>query len=125
MAKNVVVIGILGVTLDSGFGPARWERWRPSVALCQHEDLLIHRVELLHQPRDKYSSLAGVVAKDIERASPETRVNAVPIAIDDPWDFEEVFAALLDFARSYPWKPEREEYLIHITTGTHVEQICL
>jgi transcriptional regulatory protein RtcR len=123
MSKPVVVIGMLGPTLDSGYGPARWERWRPSVALCQHEDLLIQRFELLHQ--QKFSSLAGVVARDIERASPETQIQAVPIAIDDPWDFEEVYAALHDFARSYPWKPEREEYLIHITTGTHVEQICL
>jgi transcriptional regulatory protein RtcR len=123
MSKPVVVIGMLGPTLDSGYGPARWERWRPSVALCQHEDLLIQRFELLHQ--QKFSSLAGVVAKDIERASPETQIRAVPIAIDNPWDFEEVYAALHDFARSYPWKPEREEYLIHITTGTHVEQICL
>lgn len=125
MTKNVVVIGMLGPTLDSGFGPARWERWRPSVALCQHEDLVIHRFELLHQPHPKFASLAGVITKDIERASPETRVHTVPIAIDDPWDFEEVFAALLDFARTYPWKPESEDYLVHITTGTHVEQICL
>jgi transcriptional regulatory protein RtcR len=123
MSKPVVVIGMLGPTLDSGYGPARWERWRPSVALCQHEDLLIQRFELLHQ--QKFSSLAGVVAKDIERASPETQIRSVPIAIEDPWDFEEVYAALHDFARSYPWKPEREAYLIHITTGTHVEQICL
>jgi transcriptional regulatory protein RtcR len=123
MTKNLVVIGMLGPTLDSGFGPARWERWRPSVALSQHEDLLIHRFELLHQ--QKFSSIAAVVARDIERASPETEVRATPIAIADPWDFEEVFAALLDFARSYPWRPEREDYLIHITTGTHVEQICL
>ena len=43
----------------------------------------------------------------------------------DPWDFEEVYGALADFARSYPFKPEREEYLVHITTGTHVAQICL
>jgi transcriptional regulatory protein RtcR len=123
MSKPVVVIGMLGPTLDSGYGPARWERWRPSVALCQHEDLLIHRFELLHQ--QKFGSLAGVIGKDIERASPETRVQAVPIDITDPWDFEEVYGALHDFARSYPWRPEREDYLVHITTGTHVEQICL
>src|SRR5207253_6957347 len=29
-----------------------------------------------------------------------------------------------DFARAYPWKPEKERYLVHITTGTHVAQIC-
>ena len=44
---------------------------------------------------------------------------------DDPWDFEEVYGKLLDFTRSYPFDPEAEDYLIHITTGTHVAQICL
>jgi hypothetical protein len=45
--------------------------------------------------------------------------------VADPWDFEEVYAVLHDFARSYPFDPEREDYLVHITTGTHVAQICL
>lgn len=43
----------------------------------------------------------------------------------DPWDFEEVYATLHDLARAYPWKPEQEDYLVHLTTGTHVAQICL
>jgi transcriptional regulatory protein RtcR len=45
--------------------------------------------------------------------------------IRDAWEFDEVFGALHDFARAYPFDPERENYLVHITTGTHVEQICL
>jgi transcriptional regulatory protein RtcR len=38
-----------------------------------------------------------------------------------------VFAALLDFAARLPVipKPDDEDYLVHITTGTHVVQICL
>ncbi|MCP1469330.1 transcriptional regulatory protein RtcR [Sphingobium sp. OAS761] len=43
----------------------------------------------------------------------------------DPWDFEEVYGKLLDFARAEPLDPEAEDYLVHITTGTHVAQICL
>ncbi len=31
-------------------GPKRWERWRPTVALCQQEDLLVDRLELLYPP---------------------------------------------------------------------------
>jgi len=27
--------------------------------------------------------------------------------------------------RDYPWRLDEEQYLVHITTGTHVEQICL
>src|SRR6218665_1726198 len=43
----------------------------------------------------------------------------------DPWDFEQVYGKLLDFARSEPFDPDAEDYLVHITTGTHVAQICL
>ena len=47
--KKTVVIGFLGTQLDfAGKGSQRWEKWRPTVGLCQQEDLLVHRLELLH-----------------------------------------------------------------------------
>lgn len=46
------------------------------------------------------------------------------VTIEDPWDFEEVYAAFLDFATQYTFDTDREEYFVHITTGTHVAQIC-
>lgn len=123
MARKLVVIGLIGATLDNGKGSERWERWRPTVALCQHEDLLIHRFELLYQK--KFAGLARTVIEDIATVSPETEVNLSEIELADPWDFEEVYGALHDFAAGYEFDTDREEYLIHITTGTHVEQICL
>src|SRR5215216_5036685 len=121
--KEYVVIGLLGPSLDSGREADRWERWRPTVSLCQHEDLLIKRMELLYEP--KFHRLARQVAEDIEHCSPETEVRLKEIAFDDPWDFEQVYGALHDFARSFKFNTESEEYLIHITTGTHVAQICM
>jgi transcriptional regulatory protein RtcR len=121
--RPLVVFGLLGTTLDAGKGPGRWERWRPTVALCRHEDLVVDRLVLLHDPDD--TALADVVSDDVRRASPETTVERLAVRWKDPWDFEEVFSALLDFARAYPWQPEREDYLVHLTTGTHVAQICL
>jgi transcriptional regulatory protein RtcR len=124
MRKRQVVLGLLGTTLDrSGTGARRWELWRPSVALCQHDDLLVDRFELLH-PKS-FSSLARGVRDDIARISPETDVRLVPRPIADAWDFEEVYGNLHDFARAYPFDTEAEDYLVHITTGSHVEQICL
>jgi transcriptional regulatory protein RtcR len=121
--KPLVILGLLGPTLDNGRGTERWERWRPTVALCQHEDLLIDRFELLYQPR--YTALAKVVASDIPRISPETEVCPRELNFDDAWDFATVYGALHDFARVYPFKPDHEDYLVHITTGSHVAQICL
>ena len=95
------------------------------MALCQHEDLLVDRFELMHQQR--FQSLAGqLVRADIQHRVARDR-GPPPRGRDcsDPWDFEEVYAALHDFARGYPFDPEHEDYLVHITTGTHVAQICL
>ncbi len=121
---KTVAISLLGTSLDNrGKGNKRWQRWRPTLSLCQHEDLLIDRLELLFQPQ--YQALADELSRDIQTVSPETRVRHHPIQQPDPWDFETVYAELLDFARSYPFNPEQEDYLTHITTGTHVAQICL
>src|SRR5688500_1340544 len=94
--KATVVIGLLGPVLDGGIGPLRWEKWRPTVAVCQHDDLLIRRLELLHQP--KFSTLAESVRSDIAAIAPETEVRLHAIDFDDAWDFEQVYATLHQFA---------------------------
>ena len=121
--KNLVIIGLLGPTLDTGKGPERWEKWRPTVSLCQHENLLVARLELLYQ--SKFKPLAKTLTEDIATVSPETAVRLVDVEFADAWDFEAVYGVLHDFARTYEFDLEREEYLIHITTGTHVAQICM
>lgn len=121
-SKQLVVIGLLGSTLDRGSKPSRWEKWRPTVSLFQHEDLLIDTFELLFQ--DKFSKLAQLVAEDIQSVSPETTVNLRQVEFEDPWSLENVYTALHEFAGAYSFDLERNDYLIHITTGTHVAQIC-
>jgi transcriptional regulatory protein RtcR len=123
MAQQTVVIGFLGTQLDGGQGTGRWEKWRPTVSLTQHEDLVIDRLELLHA-RD-HQALAERIRDDIAAVSPETQVRLVALTLDDPWDFGEVYGALYDWSRDYPFDPEHERYWAHITTGTHVAQICL
>ena len=121
--RHVVVLGLVGSRLDAATGTDRWGLWRPSVAICQHENLLVRRFELLYLPKEE--SLAGLVAADIASVSPETEVRLHLIPMKDPWDFEEVYGALHDFARAYTFDTDSEQYLVHITTGTHVAQICL
>lgn len=123
MAPQRVIFGLLGTTLDTGKSPNRWERWRPTVSLAQHDDFAVDRLELLY-PR-MGTSLAKLVRDDIAQISPNTEVRLHLVDPRDPWDFEEVFTALHDFASAYAFDQEKEEYLLHITTGTHVAQICL
>ena len=118
-----VVVGILGPVLDKGSDARRWERWRPTVSVCQHEELLIARFELLVE--SKFRKLAEQVVADIKTVSPETEVRLHEVNWKDAWDFEEVYGVLHDFAKGCNFQPDEEDYLIHITTGTHVAQICL
>lgn len=121
MTKRRVVIGFLGTSLDAG-KHNRWERWRPTVAVCQHEDMIIDRIEIIHDNHSE--ALAERVTSDIAQVSPETEARRHIMNLKNPWDFGEVYAAMHDFARAYPFDPDNEDYLVNITTGTHVAQIC-
>jgi transcriptional regulatory protein RtcR len=123
MSRKRVVVGLLGPVLDAGVGPKRWERWRPTVSLCQQDDFLVHRLELLYQARQ--ASLLRTVLDDIRSVSPETHLAPREIELEDPWDFEEVYDVLWSAARARASDPENEELFVHLTTGSHVEQICL
>lgn len=121
--RKTVVIGLLGSVLDQGFHQQRWEKWRPTVSLCKHERLPIARLELLYP--ESATDTARCVSADIGRISSGTDVRLIPHTPRDPWDFEEVYGMLHDFAMAYRFRPDEEDYLVHITTGTHVQQICL
>lgn len=121
--KQTIAIGFLGINLDSGKSPERWTKWRPTVDLCRMEDLAIARYEILCDP--KYGGLAEKVAADIRTVSPETEVIINELYIQNPWDLEEVYEVLFDFVDLYPFDTDAEDYLLNITTGTHVTQICM
>ena len=120
--KNVAV-SFLGTVLDSGFGQGRWQKWRPNVAMNQRHDFHLDRIELFYS--EKYRDLADHVKADIQQVSPHTAVNLVPMELENPWDFSEVYTKLHHWAAGYTFDTEEETYLTHITTGTHVAQICL
>ena len=121
--KGHTVISFLGATLDRGGRHDRWDSWRPNVAMCMHEDLLVDRLVLLTERR--FNKLFSTVEKDIALVSPHTRVERYALSQRDPWDFEEVFDILLTVADDLSLDPEQDDVLVHMTTGTHVAQICL
>ena len=123
MPKTQVAISFLGTVLDNGFGSARWQKWRPNIALHQRADIGFNRMELFYS--EKYRPLAERVRDDIHALRPNTQVNLINMELANPWDFSEVYTKLHDWAASYPFDTEAENYYTHITTGTHVAQICL
>lgn len=119
---DVVALSFLGTQIDAGKNHDRWSRWRPNIALCQQDDLIVDRLELIHDQR--HTTLATLIVNDIASVSPETEVRRHLIEFENPWDFEEVYGKMRDFADAYPFQPEKERYLANLTTGTHVAQIC-
>ncbi len=120
--KKTVVIGFVGSTLDQGKKPERWQRWRPTISLLMHDDLVVDELVLLHDRRN-----AGLIAhlqQDAFEISPQTKITGHKVNIRDPWDFSDMYGALYDFVKSYPFDTDNNHYLLHITTGTHVAQIC-
>lgn len=122
MNKRNVVIGFVGSTLDRGRRPDRWQRWRPTLSLLMHDDLMLDELVLLHDRQ--YHNLVKFVEEDAKVVSPSTLVSGHRVSIRDPWDFAEVYGALYDFVKSYAFDTEKNNYFLHITTGTHVAQIC-
>src|SRR3954447_16249170 len=87
--KKTVIIGLVGSVVDAGSGPTRWQRWRPTVSLCRHDDLIVDRFELLYQK--KYQKLTDQVTDDLKNCSPETAIAHHVVDFADPWDFQEVY----------------------------------
>jgi transcriptional regulatory protein RtcR len=121
---KTVVLGLLGTRLDAATGTDRWGVWRPTVSVVQQPEWRVDRFELLYEER--WAEMAERVMVDMREAAPHTEVCGQEIRIgENPWDFEGVYDGLFAFARSYTFDPEKEDYFVHITTGTHVAQICL
>ena len=123
MKKRTVVVSLIGTQLDYvGKRSDRWSKWRPNVSLCSQEDLIVDQLHMLHD--DQSSRLANNVVTDIESISPETSISLHNVSFTDPWDFEEVYATLFDWCQQQVFDTDKNDYLFHITTGTHVVQIC-
>ena len=122
--QKIVVFGLLGTRLDAAAGQDRWGVWRPTVSVVQQPDWPVDRFELLYEAR--WTEIAERVMADMRGASPHTEVRGHEVNIGvNPWDFESVYDGLHGFTRGYAFDPDTEDYFIHITTGTHVAQICL
>lgn len=127
MQRQTVVVGQWGTQLDGGDPDRRWERWRPSIALCQQPDLRVDRYELLvpHRKHEAARREEARIREDLLAVSPETDLRFHPVDVEDPWDFETVFESLYEISQKLDLDPRRDDVLVHITTGTHVSQICV
>lgn len=122
---KTTVISVLGTQKDAhgGSGPQRWDTWRPTIGLVQQDDLPIDELHLIFNL--EHLPLANRIKADIASVSPETNVIFDILQLKNPWDFEEVYEKFYDYSKSPCFHEENTDYYIHMTTGSHVEQICL
>lgn len=119
-----IVIGILGARLDhQGLGKRRWNHWRPSLSILMQPDFPVDEFVLVHHVDE--TILANLTLHDMRTLLPDIQLTTHVVDYADPWDFGQVYSQLLDFTQRYRFDPEQHNYYVHITTGTHVAQICL
>ena len=115
---------MIGIRLDSGTKDSRHKSWRPTIALMK-QDIKFHRLELWYQPGERQSTIVKkTLAEDLRALDPKASIIFNPLTFSNPWDFEEVYLRFYNFAKNYPWKFDSEDYYLHISTGTHVMQVC-
>jgi transcriptional regulatory protein RtcR len=121
-----IIIGFLGSTHDKRKeNKPDKDGWRPTITLFKSDQIKFDQLELIHQNKPDHSISANEVKEDIEKQSPDVKVNLHQIELKNPRKFDETYLSLFDFAKKYNFAPDNNEYFVHITTGTHIAQICL
>ncbi|MBP5511429.1 MAG: RNA repair transcriptional activator RtcR [Kiritimatiellae bacterium] len=122
---KTTVISALGTKKDAegGTTSARWNTWRPNIGLVQQEDFPIDELHLILGKA--FLPLGTLIKEDIAAVSPQTKVIFDFIELKDPWDIEEVYEKFYDYAKLPCFHEESTRYYVHISTGSHVEKICL
>ena len=116
-----IVYSFIGVALDQKKNGDKINHWRPTIALATSNEIHFDELHLLWQ--SNYRSLSEELIAELKERAPQLKVVSHIVDFDDPWDFEEVYSKLYDFAAEQKPDPEANDYYIHISTGTHVMQI--
>lgn len=122
------VYTLVGRTLDRAsqqkgrYSQRFMRRWRPTVALAKFER--ISHLHIIATPEDL--PLVRQIEGDIVQTNTDLKVEIDVLAFEDPWDLPSTFLTLLNYVQQKTESlAEAEELFLHITTGTHIQQIAL
>jgi transcriptional regulatory protein RtcR len=121
--KRKVVFGLLDSNQDASRKQDRWGSWRPTIAISQHPDFTISRYELLHEQRD--AELVGEIVEDLLTVSPETEVRTWELTDGTLGDFSSSLKSLGDFAASYRFLVEADDYYLHVSNLAVPAQLAM
>ncbi|MDR2642230.1 MAG: sigma 54-interacting transcriptional regulator, partial [Planctomycetaceae bacterium] len=117
--KKNVVIGLVGLKHDK-----ENSAWRPTIQLVENAkkiDLSIDRFHLLVQKSAQ--KLARQIKTEIEQISPQTTV--ILDSVESlAWNYKDVSKHLYDYVKNFTFNYQKENYYVHITTGTETVKNC-
>ena len=114
--------GIFDTKTNKWKEDATIERWRPTIGACLQKDLPPSKYILICE--QQHLEKGKQLKEDITSLTPCKKVEIIEIPnLKNPWDFKEVYQSLEGFALKYKFKENKEDYFLHITTGTHAVQI--
>ncbi|MFT7521961.1 MAG: transcriptional regulatory protein RtcR [Kiritimatiellia bacterium] len=119
--RHITLFGLFGNSMDGGIDSRRWSRWRPTLTPFMQDDVIVDKLVLI----GGQNRPAKALVTDIQAMSPQTEIIIRPMDVKDPWDLEIMYGLLLDEAELLAHDPADGELWVHITTGTHIAQICL
>ena len=124
--KRRVILGSISLGRDAIYNPKeRNKAWRPTVAVARQKDLPVDHVILFHDSDPQRLKLLHILTADMRTHTPGLSVKYEQLEVADFDDLKDVWAALSRFVRAYDWKPDEEEYLVHLTPGSAAFHIAL
>ena len=93
------------------------------MALAQRENVQVTRMELLHTRGQR--SLAERIRVDLAEVAPRVKVSLTPIDLADTAELPAVQEALREWARGYPFDPQREQYWTPLCSDLQAAQLGL
>ena len=130
LAKNPQgsdLIRLNQMLLEDAYPEDLWKGtdWQPNAELCHPcHDYKISRYELIHDIQ--FAAIAAQIVDHIKWVSPSTEVRKHAVQdFKDPWDFEQVYLSLQDWASTFKFDIDSERYYVHMDRGSFVQHICL
>ncbi len=121
--KRRVVFGMIGPQRDGGVDEGRHQRFRPTPSIVRQPSWPVDHLVMWYDSAG--ASLRELLAEDVRAYSPGTTVEQVFLDIPDHRDILRSWNALSTFVRDYDWKPDEEDYFVHITSGSRAFHIVM
>lgn len=120
--KRSVAFCVLGESRERGTPASEPLRFRPVLDLCASTRPRIDRLELLVAP--ERLGLAAALQRQLSHVAPRTEVHIHEVKGLGGAALGDVHGALTEVASRYAFSPEDEEYLLHLSSGSALQQVA-